>query len=263
MTSSDRTDDPARWRLGPPAGARVAVLGGAGGIGRAVVQAARALGIEVAVLDLERSLAAHPPPAGCLALALDATRAESVDAAFAALAARWDRLDGFVGLAGFMTERTPIAELSPERWDELIQGNLRSAFLAARGALPLLRKGERPAMVFVSSGLALRVTPGYGGYAAAKAGLIAMTKALAGENAPGIRANCVAPGAVETEFLTGGTGRDRGRAQMDRAAYLRAIPMGRIAVADDVVGPILFLLGPSSGYMTGQVLYVNGGGLTP
>lgn len=263
MTSPVETTDPARWRLGPPAGARIAVLGGSGGIGRAVVQAARALGIEVAVLDLERSLAAHPPPFGCLAIALDATRGESVDAAFATLASRWERLDGFVGLAGFMIERTPIADMTPERWDELIHGNLRSAFLASRAALPLLRKGTQPAMVFVSSGLALRVTPGYGGYAAAKAGLIAMTKALAAENAPDIRANCVAPGAVDTAFLTGGTGRDDSRAQMDRAAYLRTIPMGRIAVAEDVVGPILFLLGASSGYMTGQVLYVNGGGLTP
>ena len=118
-------------------------------------------------------------------------------------------------------------------------------------------------MVFVSSGLAQRVTPGYGGYAAAKAGLIAMTKALAAENAPAIRANCVAPGAVETAFLSGGTGRPARDAQMDRTAYLRTIPLARIATPEDVVGPILFLLGAASGYMTGQVLYVNGGGLTP
>jgi 3-oxoacyl-[acyl-carrier protein] reductase len=251
------------WRLGPAPGARVAVLGGAGGIGRAVVAAARALGIEVAVLDLAASLEAFAPPAGTPAIALDATDEAQVAAAFAELASRWDRLDGFVGLAGFATARTPLGAMTAERWDELIDVNLRSAFLAARAALPLLRRGRDPAMVFVSSGLAQRVMPGYGGYAAAKAGLIAMTKALAAESAPAIRANCVAPGAVETAFLVGGTGRPEGREQIDRAAYLRGIPMGRIATPEDVVGPILFLLGAASGYMTGQVLYVNGGGLTP
>jgi 3-oxoacyl-[acyl-carrier protein] reductase len=259
----DKDLDQRGWRLGPAPGARIAVLGGAGGIGRALVSAARVLGIEVAVLDLAASLASFPPPADTLAIALDATDPVQVERAFAELASRWDRLDGFVGLAGFATERTPLGAMSVERWDALIEVNLRSAFLAARAALPLLRKGVDPAMVFVSSGLAQRVMPGYGGYAAAKAGLIAMTKALASENAPAIRANCVAPGAVETAFLVGGTGRPEAREQIDRAAYLRTIPMGRIATPDDVAGPILFLLGAASGYMTGQVLYVNGGGLTP
>ena len=136
-----------------------------------------------------------------------------------------------------------------------------------RAALPMLRAGRDPALVLVSSGLAQRVLPGYAGYAAAKAGLIALTKAIAVENAPGLRANAVAPGAVDTEFLAGGTGRapaaDTPPLRFDVEAYARTVPMGRIATPEDVVGPILFLLGPASRYMTGQVLYVNGGALTP
>ena len=109
--------------------------------------------------------------------------------------------------------------------------------------------------------------PGYGPYGASKAGLIALTKSIAMEEAPLVRANAVAPGAVRTAFLEGGTGRE-GRAKgggtrLDVAAYVRGVPMGRIAEAEDVVGPILFLLSGASGYMTGQVLWVNGGALTP
>ena len=261
MSSPDAGHPPPA--LAPAPGSRIAVLGGCGGIGRAVVSACLGAGAEVAVLDLPRSLAAFPPPARVRSFGLDATDAASVAAAFAALDAAWGALDGYVGLAGFMTRRTPVAETAPEAWDELVDGNLRSAFLCARAALPLLLRGRDPSLVLVSSGLATRVAPGYGGYAASKAGLLALAKAIAAENAPRLRANCVAPGAVDTEFLTGGTGRDARRASIDREAYLRTVPMGRLALPGDVAGPILFLLGPASCYMTGQVLYVNGGGLTP
>lgn len=251
------------WRLGPRPGARIALLGGAGGIGRAVAQACRALGHRVAVLDLPAALAEHPPGPEVEAIALDASDPGSVERGFHALGARWGAIDGYVGLAGFMTRRTPVAEMTTEGWRTLIEGNLDSAFLGAREAVKLLARGDDPALVLVSSGLAQRVMPGYGGYSAAKAATIALVKALAVENAPRIRANCVAPGAVETAFLTGGTGRPQSAVQIDRAAYLRAVPLGRIATPEDIVGPILFLLGPASCYMTGQTLYVNGGGLTP
>jgi 3-oxoacyl-[acyl-carrier protein] reductase len=252
-----------RWRLGPKPGARVALLGGAGGIGRAVVAACLELGVRVAVLDRAEALEAHPPPPQVHGIALDATEPGSVDEAFASLEDEFGALDGDVGLAGFMTRRTTVAAMDPGAWDTLIDGNLNSAFLGARAAVGLLARGRDPAMVLVSSGLAQRVMPGYGAYSAAKAATIALTKALAVENAPRIRANCVAPGAVETAFLTGGTGRPQSAVQIDREAYLRAVPLGRIAEPDDVVGPILFLLGRASCYMTGQTLYVNGGGLTP
>ena len=252
-----------RWRLGPEPGARVALLGGAGGIGRAVVAACLGLGARVAVLDRAEALEAHPPPPEARAIPVDATDPAAVQSAFASLASAFGALDGYVGLAGFMTRRTQIAAMDPAAWDTLIDGNLNSAFLGARAAVGLLAGGRDPAMVLVSSGLAQRVMPGYGAYSAAKAATIALTKALAVENAPRVRANCVAPGAVETAFLTGGTARPQSAVQIDRDAYLRAVPLGRIAEPDDVVGPILFLLGRASCYMTGQTLYVNGGGLTP
>ncbi|TBY02483.1 SDR family oxidoreductase [Rhizobium laguerreae] len=110
--------------------------------------------------------------------------------------------------------------------------------------------------------------PGMSAYAASKGGLISLTKAFAAELAPTVRANSVAPGAVDTDFLSGGTGRveDKGaRSWFDdiSAKYVASIPLGRVANEQDVVGPMLFLAGQGSRYMTGQVLHLNGGRLTP
>lgn len=90
-----------------------------------------------------------------------------------------------------------------------------------------------------------------------------LARLLAAECAPHVRVNAVAPGAVETPFLTGGTGREQRATNFDREAYLRTVPLARMASPDDVVGPILFLLGPTASYLTGQTLHVNGGLLMP
>lgn len=236
---------------------RVAVAGGCGGIGRAVVSALLKDGVEVAVLDLPQSIERHPPP--CRSSALDATSEASVAGAFRGL----DKLDGFVNLVGFSPPLQPLETMTAQTWDETVAGNLRAAFLLARAALAPLRASGNGALVNVSSGLALRAAAGYGPYAACKAGMISLTRTLAVEHAPTVRANAVAPAAVDTEFLRGGTGRDRRANPVDFDAYVKMIPLGRIALAEDIVGPILFLLSAASGYMTGQVLYVNGGMLTP
>jgi 3-oxoacyl-[acyl-carrier protein] reductase len=118
----------------------------------------------------------------------------------------------------------------------------------------------------MASGIASLGTPGYGPYGAAKAGVITLAKTLAQEWAPAIRVNAVAPAAVDTAFLRGGTGRGREDGppeRLDVEGYVQRIPLARIATPVDVVGPILFLLGPASAYMTGQTLHINGGSLLP
>jgi NAD(P)-dependent dehydrogenase (short-subunit alcohol dehydrogenase family) len=241
---------------------RLAVLGGAGGIGRALVARAVAEGWQVSVLDLPASLARHPVPDGVRAIGVDGSDEASVAAAFARLGGA---LDGFVNLAGFASPMQKLGEVETAAWDEVVMGNLRTAFLSARAALPLLAKGEAPAMVLMVSGLASHTRPGYGPYAACKAAMVSMTKTLALEAAPTIRVNAVGPGAVDTAFLRGGTGRsaEDQAPRLDVDAYAAMIPLKRIAVAEDVVGPTLFLLGPDSAYMTGQVLWVNGGAFMP
>ena len=238
---------------------RVAVAGGCGGIGRAVVAGLTKEGAEVTVLDLPRSIERNPVPKGVKAVALDATSEASVRDAFQGL----HTLDGFVNLVGFTPPLQPLDAMSAATWDEAVAGNLRAAFLLAKGALPLLRESGAGALVNVSSGLALRAAAGYGPYAACKAGMISLTKTIAVEHAPTVRANAVAPAAVDTEFLRGGTGRDSRASHIDLDAYVKMIPLGRVALAEDIVGPVLFLLSAASGYMTGQVLYVNGGMITP
>jgi 3-oxoacyl-[acyl-carrier protein] reductase len=109
------------------------------------------------------------------------------------------------------------------------------------------------------------IRPHYGPYAASKAGLIALTKSFALEHAPLVRANAVAPGLVDTAFLRGGTGRSNedGTPTIDIDAYAVMNPMRRVALPEDIVGPVMFLLGPDSAYMTGQTLWVNGGAYMP
>lgn len=243
---------------------RLGVLGGAGGIGRALVARAVAEGWRVTVLDLAASLARHPVPPGVRAIAVDGASEASVDTAFAALAEEGG-LEGFVNLAGFASPMQALGDVATATWDDVVTGNLRTAFLSARAALPLLARGRAPAMVLMVSGLAAFTRPGYGPYAASKAAMISMTKTLALEAAPAIRVNAVGPGAVDTAFLRGGTGRsdEDEPTRLDIAGYSAVIPLKRIAVAEDVVGPTLFLLGPDSAYMTGQVLWVNGGAYMP
>lgn len=248
--------------LAPPVGARIAVVGGAGGIGRRLVARLGQLGARVVVVDLPRSLDTHPPPDPVAAIACDATDADQVDRSFAELGERLGGLDGLVNLCGFAEDRRPVAVTAPEDWDRVISGNLRAAYLVARAAVPLLTAGEHAAMVQMASGIAQLGTPGYGPYGAAKAGVINLTRTLAQELAPVVRVNAVAPAAVDTAFLRGGTGRgvEHGPpTRLDVKAYAARVPLGRIAEPDDVVGPILFLLGPASRYLTGQTLYINGG----
>jgi 3-oxoacyl-[acyl-carrier protein] reductase len=254
-------------RLAPPAGARVAVVGGCGGIGRALVAACLTNDLQVCVLDLETSYDQSPVPGEVPFYPLDATIETNVEDAFHKLGHKWPGLDVLVNLVGFTDEKRSIEDIVPPDWDELISGNLRSAYLVVRAAIPLMHRTGGGSIINTASGLAAWIRPGYGPYAAAKAGLIAMTKTIALENAPDIRANVVAPGAVDTAFLRGGTGRTDPDADMpprlDLAAYAKKIPLARIAVPADVVGPILFLAGEASRYMTGQVLWVNGGGYMP
>jgi NAD(P)-dependent dehydrogenase (short-subunit alcohol dehydrogenase family) len=238
----------------------IAILGACGGIGRALTASLQEAGVSIVALDLADSLARHPPPVP--AIAIDVLSEASIAEAMRELA-RSGKLSGFVNLAGYSRGVITLADTATDAFDDTLAGNLRGAFLACRAALPLM--SSPGAMVLVSSGLAHYIRPGHGAYAAAKAGLIALAKTLAVESAPDIRVNVVAPGPVDTAFITGGTGRsdERQRPMIPVEEMAAAIPMRRIARVEDIVGPITFLLGPASAYMTGQVLWVNGGAYMP
>ncbi|MBI3435838.1 MAG: SDR family oxidoreductase [Proteobacteria bacterium] len=271
MTTRPTTPDYAR--LSPPPGSRVLIVGGSGAIGRALVCACRSLGHDVAIFALPRSLAANPPPPDIMSLAVDATDEASVAVGVDRLRQRWSAVDVLVFLVGYMTvPPRPIEEMDAAEWDDVMGGNLRSAYLVSRAVLPMLQAADAASIVTVGSSLAYNPFRGVAAYAAAKAGLVALTKSLAIENAPKIRANLVAPSAINTGFLAGGGGtrgeeaaKSGGDAWFRDLAgtYVATIPLGRIAEVEDIIGPVLFLAGPAAGFITGQVMHVNGGRLTP
>jgi 3-oxoacyl-[acyl-carrier protein] reductase len=254
----------AVWSAAALQGLRLVVAGGCGGIGRELVAQAAQLGARVAVLDLASSIATHARPE-LPQFAMDARDAGSVDRAVEEAAGALGGLDACVNLVGFMTAAMPLAQTPPPVWDEVLRGNLDSAFLLSRAVLPHLHRSDRASLVHTASGLGAWARPNYGAYGPAKAGLILLTRQLALENAPRVRVNAVAPGAVDTAFLRGGTGRssEDEAPRVDPGSYGQFVPLGRIAQPADVVGPLLFLLSPASVYMTGQTLHVNGGTYMP
>ncbi len=246
--------------LVPEKGLKVAVVGGCGGMGRVLVKTALEMGLEIAVLDLKQSIEAFPPPAGVISMTCDATDEASVNAAFAALDKKWHALDALVNFVGFTNERRTIENMSLPEWNEIINGSLTSAFLINRAALPLLKKGKERAIVNTSSTFGVRVDiPGFGPYAVAKAGIINLTRVLAMELGPDIRVNALAPGLTRTAFLQGGTSRPEKKERTDPEMVASRVPLKRAGEPEDMVGPILFMIGPGSRYMTSQTLHVNGG----
>lgn len=255
--------------LDPERGRRVVVAGGCGGIGRALVDACLDLELYVAVIDHPAAIEQHAPNKLARVLAADAANESSLQAAFDTIGREWPQIDILVYLIGIpIMPQKALANLATEQWDRLMAINLRAAFLCARFALPMLHRSDDGCIVNVSSSLAFNPNKGSAAYVASKGGIVSLTKALAVENAPRVRANVVAPSAVDTEFLYGGTATpgatpDDHLFKTNLSSYLAGIPLGRLAQADDVVGPILFLAGPGARYMTGQVLHVNGGRITP
>lgn len=248
----------------PEPARRMVVVGGCGGIGRALVSAARALSIEVKVMDTARAIDATPAQPGVDQIACDVSQEDQVQAAFDAIGATWGRIDALVNLAGYTGERIPVAEMPTREWDDIVNTDLRGMFLVARASAPWLRAsaqlGMAPAVVLVSSTFGVMVPlVGYAPYATSKAGVINLVRALATEWAPAIRVNGLAPGVIETPFLQGGTGRAQKKSGLDVKHFLGGVPLQRLGQPEDIAAPLLYLLSPAASYLTGQTLHVNGG----
>lgn len=159
------------------------------------------------------------------------------------------RLDTIVHNAGIY-DRRAFAELDEAAWQRTLAIDLQAPALITRQLLPALAKGA--SVVFVSSVAAVRGSKHGAAYAAAKAGLLGLTRSLALELAPTVRVNAVAPGFIDTAILAGDTAAKR----RQRAAQ---VPLGRVGSPAEVAGVVSFLAGPDSSYVTGTVLHVNGG----
>ena len=151
-------------------------------------------------------------------------------------------------------EDVPLAEMSDAQWEETRRANLDSVIAVCRAAIPRLSGDGR--IVLVSSTAGQRGEAFHADYAATKGAVISLTKALAVELAPRVTVNCVAPGWVDTEMAALPYAREGGRG---RQHIERGIPLGRVASAEDIAGPIVFLCSPLARHITGEILNVNGG----
>ena len=218
--------------------------------GARVAVAARRLEGCVAVRDAIRAAGGEAE-----ALPLDVADAASVRAAFAAVDAHFGGLDVLVNNAG-ISAAGPTLDLPEDDWDRVIDTNLKGAFLCAQAAARIMKGRGGGAIVNVASILGLRVAAQVAPYAASKAGLVQLTRALALEWARyGVRVNAILPGYVETDINRGFFAGEAGQAMVKR------IPQRRIGAAEDLDGPLLLLCSDASRYMTGAEVAVDGGHL--
>ena len=161
-------------------------------------------------------------------------------------------MDILVNNAG-ITRDNLILRMSEEDFDAVLNANLKGAFLCCKEAARRMVRQRWGRIVNLSSVVGLRGNAGQVNYAASKAGLIGLTKALAKEEGPsGITVNCVAPGVIDTDMMAAFTAEDK-------AALAEETPVGRLGSADEVAQLLVFLAGEGAGYITGQVFGVNGG----
>ena len=151
-------------------------------------------------------------------------------------------------------EDVPLAQMPDAQWESTRRANLDSVIYVCRAAIPHLSPGGK--IVLVSSTAGQRGEAFHADYGATKGAVIALTKSLAVELAPDINVNCVAPGWVDTEMAAVPYGREAGKGKRE---IERGIPLGRVASAEDVAGPIVFLCSDLARHITGEILNVNGG----
>lgn len=250
-------------KLYPKVAKNLLIIGGCGGIGQAVIQQALENKLNVAVFDIKKSIQLSPPPKEVLVFKADATSKKQLQKATKKLMKQWQGIDFLVNLVGFITEFNPIEKYSESGWQEMMDGNINTTFLGTQAAIPHLNKGG--AIVNMSSGLGFGGMKSYAPYSAAKAAIVSLTKTLANELAPDIRVNCVAPGAVQTAFLSGGLGHGgtAGKAakRVDLNAYKKLVPLGTVATPQEIAAPIIFLLSEGAKHITGETLHINGGAM--
>ena len=237
---------------------RVAIVTGASrGIGRAVARRLAADGAAVVAAarsDGADGVAAEIRAGGgrSVGVRVDVTDPERIEAMVRTALDEYGRIDVLVNNAGIVRDRLAL-RMAPADWDAVVATNLTGAFACARAVLrPMIRqRGGR--IVNVGSVVGRMGNAGQANYAASKAGLEGLTRALAREVASrGITVNVVAPGMIGTDMTAG-------LDESAQAAMLEQIPMGRLGTTDDVAGAVRFLASDEAAYVTGHVLAVNGG----
>ena len=234
------------------------VTGASRGIGKSIAIALGKSGAHVACIARDTAKLAETVEAiraaggTAEAFACDVTQSSSVDEVVEAVVAKWGKLDIVVNNAG-ITRDTLIPRMSDEQWDDVINTNLRGVFLFTRAATRLMMSARYGRIINISSVSGLMGNPGQANYSASKAAVIGMTRTVAKELAGRkVTVNCVAPGFIETE-MTAAMG------PMVLEEVKKRVPAKRMGQADEIADAVLYLASGSAGYITGQVLTVDGG----
>ncbi len=231
------------------------VTGSTRGIGHAIARAFHGAGARVAIVgrDIERARAvAAELGERTVAVACDVARADQVEAALAETEKALGPIEILVNNAG-LTRDNILLRLTDTDWDTVLDANLKGAFHTTRAVIKGMMKRRSGRIINVTSIVGLIGNKGQANYAASKAGLIGFSKSVAREYASrGVLVNCIAPGFIETD-MTGALPDEA------RATLLEDIALGRLGRPEDVAGAALFLASDLAGYITGQVLVVDGG----
>jgi 3-oxoacyl-[acyl-carrier protein] reductase len=240
------------------------VTGASGGIGSAIAKALAAQGARLAISgsnaqklrafrdELDEHTPQHLQEVDHIAITCDLSDPDSVEKLVPAAVDSLGRLDILVNNAG-ITRDNLILRMKDEEWDAVMRVNLEAAFRLMRAAARPMMKARFGRIITITSVVGATGNPGQANYAAAKGGLVAMSKSLGQELASrGVTVNCVAPGFIRTAMTDG-----LPDAQKD--ALNARIPMGRMGEGEDVAAAVAYLASRDAGYITGQTVHVNGG----
>ena len=240
-------------------GRNALVTGGSRGIGRAVCLELARQGANVAINYAGSAQAAEEVAQACRELGVEAfaiqanvADAAAVDAMVKEVITRFGRIDILVNNAGITKDKLAL-QMKEEEFDAVLDTNLKGAFLCMKAVYRPMMKQRYGRVVNLTSVVGLRGNPGQANYAASQAGLIGMSKSIAKELASrGVTVNLVAPGFIDTDMTAA-------LPEAARTALLSSIPMARLGQPEDVARAVAFFASENAGYITGQVLCVDGG----